>query len=108
MAGSEGSINSYMKSYTPSQRDDQSCSAVYECILLPQQISSFTVKAGNLIKEVSFTPTLAADFKFEAGKFYTLNLKVGKDKIEIDGGISASAWESNPHFNPNLDDELTN
>ena len=108
VAGSEGSINSYMKSYTPSQRDDQSCSAVYECILLPQQISSFTVKAGNLIKEVSFTPTLAENFTFEAGKFYTLNLKVGKDKIEIDGGISASAWESNPHFNPNLDDELTN
>ena len=50
VVGSEGSINSYMKSYTPSQSDDQSCSAVYECILLPQQISSFTVKAGNLIK----------------------------------------------------------
>ena len=92
--GSEGSINSYMKAYTPSQRDDQSCSAVYECIVLPQQISSFTVKAGNLIKEVSFTPTLAENFTFEAGKFYTLNLKVGKDKIEMDGGISASAWTS--------------
>ena len=92
--GSEGSINSYMKAYTPSQRDDQSCSAVYECILLPQQISSFTVKAGNLIKEVSFTPTLAENFTFEAGKYYTLNLKVGKDKIEMDGGISASAWTS--------------
>ena len=94
VVGSEGSINSYMKAYTPSQRDDQSCSAVYECILLPQQISSFTVKAGNLIKEVSFTPTLAEDFTFEAGKYYTLNLKVGKDKIEMGGGISASAWTS--------------
>ena len=96
------------RSYTRSQSDKQSCSAEYECILLPQQPTSFTVKAGTSIKEVSFTPTLAADFKFEAGKYYTLNLKVGKDKIEIDGGISASAWESNPHFNPNLDDELTN
>ena len=105
---SEGSIKSYMKSYTRSSSDDKSCSAVYECIVLPQQPTSFTVKAGTSIKEVSFTPTLAADFKFEAGKYYTLNLKVGKDKIEIDGGISASAWESNPHFNPNLDDELTN
>ena len=94
VVGSEGSINSYMKSYTPSQSDDQSSFAEYECILIPQQISSFTVKAGNLIKEVSFTPTLAADFKFEAGKFYTLNLKVGKDKIEMGGGISASAWTS--------------
>ena len=94
VVGSEGSINSYMKAYTPSQRDDQSCSAVYECIVLPQQVSSFTVKAGNLIKEVSFTPTLAENFTFEAGKYYTLNLKVGKDKIEMDGGIRASAWTS--------------
>ena len=106
--GSEGSINSYMKAYTPSQRDDQSCSAVYECILLPQQISSFTVKAGNLIKEVSFTPTLAENFTFEAGKYYTLNLKVGKDKIEMDGGISASAWIPFERGDQNLDDELTN
>ena len=104
--GSEGSINSYMKSYTPSQSDDQSSSAVYECILLPQQISSFTVKAGNLIKEVSFTPTLAENFTFEAGKYYTLNLKVGKDKIEMGGGISASAWTTVHDIN--CDDELTN
>ena len=106
VVGSEGSINSYMKAYTPSQRDDQSCSAVYECILLPQQPTSFTVKAGTLIKEVSFTPRLAADFKFEAGKYYTLNLKVGKDKIEMDGGISASAWKSGSEIN--CDDESTN
>ena len=106
VVGSEGSINSYMKSYTPSQSDDQSCSAVYECILLPQQISSFTVKAGNLIKEVSFTPTLAENFTFEAGKYYTLNLKVGKDKIEVDGGISASAWTTVHDIN--CDDKLTN
>ena len=106
VAGSEGSINSYMKSYTPSQRDDQSCSAVYECIVLPQALSSFTVKAETSIKEVGFTPTLAADFKFEAGKYYTLNLKVGKDKIEMVGGISASAWKSGSEIN--CDDESTN
>ena len=106
VVGSEGSINSYMKSYTPSQSDKQSCSAVYECIVLPQQPTSFTVKAGTLIKEVSFTPRLAADFKFEAGKYYTLNLKVGKDKIEMDGGISASAWKSGSEIN--CDDESTN
>ena len=106
VVGSEGSINSYMKSYTSSESDKQSCSAEYECILLPQQVSSFTVKAGTLIKEVSFTPTLAADFKFEAGKYYTLNLKVGKDKIEMVGGISASAWTSGRDIN--CDDESTN
>ena len=104
--GSEGSIKSYMKSYTPSSSDDQKCSAVYECIVLPQALSSFTVKAETSIKEVGFTPTLAADFKFEAGKYYTLNLKVGKDKIEMVGGISASAWKSGSEIN--CDDESTN
>ena len=106
VAGSEGSIKSYMKSYTRSLSDEQSCSAVYECILLPQQPTSFTVKAGTSIKEVSFTPTLAADFKFEAGKYYTLNLKVGKDKIEMVGGIRASAWKSGSAIN--CGDESTN
>lgn len=106
VVGSEGSINSYMKSYTRSSSDDKSCSAVYECIVLPQQPTSFTVKAGTSIKEVSFTPTLAADFKFEAGNYYTLNLKVGKDKIEMVGGISASAWKSGSEIN--CGDESTN
>ena len=108
VVGSEGSINSYMKSYTPSANDVETCFAEYECILLPQQVSSFTVKAGTLIKEVGFTPTLAADFKFEAGKYYTLNLKVGKDKIEMVGGISASAWIPFERGDLNLDDESTN
>ena len=108
VVGSEGSIQSYMKSYTPSANDVKTCSAEYECILLPQQPTSFTVKAGTLIKEVSFTPRLAADFKFEAGKYYTLNLKVGKDKIEMVGGISASAWIPFGRGDLNLDDESTN
>lgn len=108
VVGSEGSIQSYMKSYTSSENDVETCSAVYECILLPQQPTSFTVKAGTLIKEVSFTPRLAADFKFEAGKYYTLNLKVGKDKIEMVGGISASAWIPFERGDLNLDDESTN
>ena len=108
VVGSEGSINSYMKSYTPSASDVETCSAVYECILLPQQPTSYTVKAGTSIKEVSFTPTLASGFTFEAGKYYTLNLKVGKDKIEMDGGISASAWTPFERGDLNLDDESTN
>ena len=103
---SEGSIKSYMKSYTRSSSDDKSCSAVYECIVLPQALSSFTVKAGTSIKEVSFTPTLDPAFEFKEGKYYTLNLKVGKDKIEMDGGISASAWRSGSEIN--CDDESTN
>ena len=104
--GSEGSITSYITSYTPSQSGDtEKCSAVYECIVLPQTPASFSVKIGTGSKDISFTPTLPAGFKFDAGKIYTLNLKVGKDKVEFSSinSISALPWGSGQEMN--LDDE---
>lgn len=100
--GSEGRITSYEKSYTPSQSDALKCSAVYECIVLPQTPASFSVKVGTGSKDISFTPTLPTGFKFEAGKIYTLNLKVGKDKVES-SSISATGWSKQDDMN--LDDE---
>lgn len=100
--GSEGSINSYMKSYTPSQSDTEKCSAVYECIVLPQTPASFSVKIGTGTKDISFSPTLPANFSFEAGKSYTLKLKVGKDKIESSNKIYAGGWIT---YSQDLDDE---
>lgn len=101
--GSEGRITSYEKSYTPSQSDALKCSAVYECIVLPQTPASFSVKVGTGSKDISFTPTLPTGFKFEAGKIYTLNLKVGKDKIESTNNIFATGWSKQDDMN--LDDE---
>lgn len=103
VAGSEGSITSYEKSYTPSARDTEKCSAVYECIVLPQTPASFSVKVGTGTKDISFSPTLPNGFSFEAGKSYTLNLKVGKDKIESSNKIYAGGW--NGHYSQDLDDE---
>ena len=103
VAGSEGSITSYEKSYTPSQSDALKCSAVYECIVLPQTPASFSVKVGTGTKDISFSPTLPSGFKFEAGKIYTLKLKVGKDKIESSNTIYAGGW--NGHYSQDLDDE---
>lgn len=100
--GSEGSITSYITSYTPSQSDTEKCSAVYECIVLPQAPVSFSVKVGTGTKDISFSPTLPSGFKFEAGKIYTLKLKVGKDKIES-SSISATGWTE--QADTNLDDE---
>ncbi|MGN0200452.1 MAG: fimbrillin family protein [Candidatus Cryptobacteroides sp.] len=100
--GSEGSITSYITSYTPSQSDTEKCSAVYECIVLPQTPASFSVKVGTGTKDISFSPTLPANFKFEAGKSYTLNLKVGKDKIESSNKIYAGGWIT---YSQDLDDE---
>ena len=103
VAGSEGSITSYITSYTPSQSDTEKCSAVYECIVLPQAPVSFSVKVGTGTKDISFSPTLPSGFKFEAGKSYILNLKVGKDKIESSNTIYAGGW--NGHYSQDLDDE---
>ena len=103
VAGSEGSITSYITSYTPSQSDTEKCSAVYECIVLPQTPVSFSVKVGTGTKDISFSPTLPSGFKFEAGKIYTLKLKVGKDKIESSNTIYAGGW--NGHYSQDLDDE---
>lgn len=102
MDGSEGSITSYIKDYTPSQSDDEKCSAEYECIVLPQQPAAFTVKVGTGSRDIIFSPTLPANFKFEARKIYTLSLKVGKDKIES-GAISSTAWTDGG--SKDLDDE---
>ena len=100
--GSEGSITSYEKSYKASQSDVEKCSAVYECIVLPQAPVSFSVKVGTGSKDISFSPTLDAGFKFEAGKIYTLKLKVGKDKIESSNKIYAGGWIT---YSQDLDDE---
>ena len=102
VAGSEGSITSYITSYTPSQSDTEKCSAVYECIVLPQAPVSFSVKVGTGTKDISFSPTLPSGFKFEAGKIYTLKLKVGKDKIESSNKIYAGGWIT---YSQDLDDE---
>ena len=102
MDGSEGSITSYEKSYKASQSDVEKCSAVYECIVLPQTPASFSVKIGTGTKDISFSPTLPANFSFEAGKSYTLKLKVGKDKIESSNKIYAGGWIT---YSQDLDDE---
>lgn len=100
--GSEGSITSYEKYYKASQSDTEKCSAVYECIVLPQTPASFSVKVGTGSKDISFSPTLPANFSFEAGKSYTLKLKVGKDKIESSNKIYAGGWIT---YSQDLDDE---
>ena len=75
---------------------------MYECIVLPQAPVSFSVKVGTGTKDISFSPTLPSGFKFEAGKIYTLKLKVGKDKIESSNTIYAGGWIT---YSQDLDDE---
>lgn len=66
----------------------------WECILIPQTISTLTVKIkaadGKTYVYDSTSPIL-----FEGGKINTLNLTVGYDKV-VNGGVTAESWEINP------------
>ncbi len=63
----------------------------FEAILLPQK-SKFKVEIG-LEDARNFAWESDSEFSFTPGRSYTLNLIVGKDKVEIaDGGISVKDW----------------
>ncbi len=63
----------------------------FEAILLPQEVS-FSVNIA-LYGGRTFQWEHQGNFTFGQGKNYTLNLVVGKDKVEIaDDGISAKDW----------------
>ncbi len=65
----------------------------FEAILLPQK-SKFRVEIG-LEGARNFAWESDSEFLFTPGRNYTLNLIVGKDKVEIaDDGITVGEWKS--------------
>lgn len=61
-----------------------------EAILVPQKAAfTITVTIGDRTFDYS-----NAEFEFENGNAYTLNLLVGKDSVNI-GDITASTWTTN-------------
>ncbi len=63
----------------------------FEAILLPQT-SNFMVEIKLDTRTFQWTPN--SEFTFESGRSYTLNLIVGKDKVELaDGGITVGEWQ---------------
>ncbi len=65
----------------------------FEAILLPQK-SKFKVEIG-LEGTRNFAWESDSEFSFTPGRSYTLNLIVGKDKVELaDEGISVGEWKS--------------
>ncbi len=64
----------------------------FETILLPQT-SNFMVEIKLDTRTFQWTPN--SEFTFESGRSYTLNLIVGKDKVELaDEGISVGEWKT--------------
>ncbi len=65
----------------------------FEAILLPQK-SKFKVEIG-LEGTRNFAWESDSEFSFTSGRSYTLNLIVGKDKVELaDEGISVGEWKT--------------
>lgn len=63
----------------------------FEAILLPQT-SKFVVEVKLDSRTFQWTPD--SEFTFDSGRSYTLNLIVGKDKVELaDGGITVGGWK---------------
>lgn len=61
----------------------------YSSIFIPQ---SNVRKVAIAIDDKTYTFTNAEDIRFESGKITTINLIVGRNKIELDG-VTISPWE---------------
>ena len=65
----------------------------FEVIILPQKVTDmselFIIEAGT--KKYSFSMT--GEYTFKSGETYTFNLRLGKDKVTLIGGISVTDWK---------------
>ncbi len=97
-SGDVKTVQAYEESWTKAVdeagKDDKTknCVAVFECIVVPQNWTEFTVNFVLGGKPYTYTANSAGNGLFESGKSYTLPLTVGKDEV-ISGNITASPWE---------------
>lgn len=65
----------------------------FEVIILPQEVTDmsefFKIEAGTKIYNFSMT----GGYTFNSGETYTFNLRLGKDKVTLIGGISVTDWK---------------
>ena len=93
--GDKGTIQAYESGWTravdETGKDDvtKNCMVTYECIVVPDMLSSFTV--NFICNGKPYTYTATGSFPFMSGCSYTLPLTVGKDVV-IAGDITASPW----------------
>ncbi len=92
ISGDPGKIQAYQSAWTKAADKTKNCVAVFECIVVPQNWTEFTVNFVLGGKPYTYTANSAGNGLFESGKSYTLPLTVGKDEV-ISGNITASPWE---------------
>lgn len=79
--------------FTMAQTDLENSKAAYSCILIPQPIDANKFKVTLKTSSKTYVWTSPSAITLESGHKYTLELKMGKDKLTAQkGNISAVSW----------------
>lgn len=92
--GAAKTVQAYQSKWEKYDDKTKNCIAVFECIVVPQNWTKFTVNFICGGKPYTYTAD-SGQYQglFESGKSYTLPLTVGKDEVIMSkDGITASPW----------------
>lgn len=79
--------------FTMAQTDLENSKAAYSCILIPQTIEANKFKVTLKTTSKTYVWTSPSAITLQTGHKYTLELKMGKDKLTAQkGNISAGSW----------------
>lgn len=79
--------------FTKATTDEENSEAAYSCILIPQTIDANKFKVTLKTSSKTYVWTSPNAITLETGHRYTLELKMGKDKLTAQkGNISAGSW----------------
>lgn len=79
--------------FTKATTDEENSKAAYSCILIPQTIEANKFKVTLKTSSKTYVWTSPNAITLETGHRYTLELKMGKDKLTAQkGNISAGSW----------------
>lgn len=90
---SETDIITTPGTFTKAETDKDNSKAAYSCILIPQTIEANKFKVTLKTSSKTYVWTSPNAITLEIGHRYTLDLKMGKDKLTAQkGNISAGSW----------------
>lgn len=79
--------------FTKATTDEEKSKAAYSCILIPQTIDANKFKVTLKTSSKTYVWTSPSAITLKSGHKYTLELKMGKDKLTAQkGNISAGSW----------------
>ena len=79
--------------FTKAETDEEKSKAAYSCILIPQKIDANKFKVTLKTSSKTYVWTSPDAITLETGHRYTLDLRMGKDKLTAQkGNISAGSW----------------